>query len=123
MPGSVHDRTLFTQSGTAEKIPKDVVTGGDSGYQGIQTDLPDHSVITPFKKSKHHPLSQEQQALNQEFSRSRIIIENTIGHLKIFKALSERYRHAVERYDDTFLSVVAIVNPRIQMRVALACAA
>ena len=123
VPGSVHDRTLFTQSGIAEKIPKDVVTGGDSGYQGIQTDLPDHSVITPFKKSKHHPLSEEQQALNQEFSRSRIIIENTIGHLKIFKALSERYRHSVELYDDTFRSVVAIVNPRIQMRIALAFAA
>ena len=80
-------------------------------------------MITPFKKSKHHPLSEEQQALNQEFSRSRIVIENTIGHLKNFKALSDRYRHSVELHDDTFLSVVAIVNPRIQMRVALAFAA
>ena len=122
-PGSVHDRTLFTKSGIAEKIPKDIVTGGNSGYQGIQDDLPDHSVITPFKKSKHHPLSEEQQALNQEFSRSKIIIENTIGHLKNFKALSERYRHSAELHDDTFHAVVAIVNPRIQKRVALAFAA
>jgi len=51
-PGSTHDRQHFSASGAATKIPQETTVGGDCGYQGIQDDLPDHSVITPFKKSK-----------------------------------------------------------------------
>lgn len=123
VPGAVSDRRLFTLSGAADKIPLSVITGGDAGYQGIQHDLPDHSVLIPFKKSKHPPLSDEQKLLNQEFSRSRIVVENTIAAFKHFKALAERFRHALDIWDDTFRAVLAIVNPRLHMRVASALAA
>lgn len=123
VPGSVHDRRLFRQSGAAAKIPKEVTAGGDSGYQGIQDDLPDHSVMTPFKKSKLHPLTDEQKLLNQEFASARIIIENVIAQFKHFQALAQPYRHAVGRWDDVFRAVLAIVNPRIKKRVAAAQAA
>lgn len=119
-PGSKHDRKLFSNSGAAAKIPKETTVGGDCGYQGIQDDLPDHSVITPFKKSKHHPLTDEQKLLNQEFSRGRIIVENTLCQFKHFGVLAHRFRHDVDKYDDAFRSVLAIVNPRIQKRVAAA---
>jgi len=72
-PGSQHDRKHFSKSGVAEKIPKETIVGGDTGYQGIQDDLPNHSVITPFKKTKGHPLTEEEKLLNREFSRGRII--------------------------------------------------
>jgi len=123
VPGAVHDRELFRQAGAAAAIPKETVTGGDAGYQGIQDDLPDHSVITPFKKSKLHPLTEEQQLLNQEFSRSRIIVENVLAQFKNFKALAERFRHDVDRWDDVFRAVLAIINPRTLKRLAAAHAA
>ena len=123
VPGAVHDRELFRQSGAAEAIPKETVTGGDAGYQGIQDDLPDHSVITPFKKTKLNPLTEEQKLLNQEFSHARIIIENILAQFKIFKALAERFRHDVDRWDDVFRAVLAIVNPRTLKRLAAAQAA
>lgn len=123
VPGSVHDRKLFTQSGAADKIPKAVIAAGDTGYKGIQDDLPDHSVLIPFKKSKHHPLTDEQKLLNQEFSRTRIVVENTIGEFKHFRVLAERFRHSVDIWDDAFRSVMAVVNPRIQLRVDSARAA
>jgi transposase len=119
-PGSPHDLNHFRQSGAAQRIPKEVTAGGDAGYQGLQDELPDHSVITPFKASKNRPLTSEEKWLNQEFSRLRIVVENTICQLKHFKVLAERFRHALERYDNTFRSVVAIINPRIARRVALA---
>lgn len=119
-PGSKHDRKHFGDSGTAAKIPKQTVVGGDAGYQGLQDDLPDHSVITPFKKSKLHPLTAEQKLLNQEFARGRIIVENTICQFKHFRVLAERFRHDVDKYDDAIRAVLAIVNPRIQKRVAAA---
>jgi len=123
VPGAVHDRELFRQSGAAATIPKETITGGDAGYQGMQDDLPDHSVITPFKKSKLHPLTEDQQLLNQEFSRSRIIVENVLAQFKNFKALAERFRHDVDRWDDVFRAVLAIVNPRTLKRLAAAQAA
>ncbi len=123
VPVSVHDRKLFAQSGAPDKIPKGVVVGGDAGYQGIQDDLPEHSVITPFKKSKRCPLNDEQKLLNREFSRARIVVENTIGEFKHFKVLSEVFRHAAGLWDDVFRSILAIVNQRIQIRVNTARAA
>ena len=86
VPGAVHDRELFRQSGAAAAIPKETVTGGDAGYQGMQDDLPDHSVITPFKKTKLNLLTEEQKLLNQEFSRTRIIVENILAQFKNFTA-------------------------------------
>jgi hypothetical protein len=119
-PGSQHDRKHFSGSGAAAKIPKETTVGGDGGYQSLQDDLPEHSVITPFKKSKHHPLTDEQKLLNQEFSRGRIIVENTLCQFKHFGVLAQRFRHQVDKYDDAFRAVLSIINPRIQKRVAAA---
>ncbi len=48
----------------------------------------------------------------------RIIVENTLCELKHFGALAQRFRHVMDRYDETFRAVVSIVNPRIARRVA-----
>ena len=122
-PGSLHDLKHFRLSGAAAQIPRQTTVGGDAGYDGLGNDLPEHSVITSFKARRNHPLTEEQKLLNQEFSRLRIIVENTICQLKHFKVLAHQFRHAVELYDDAFRAVVAIVNPRISRRVALASAA
>ena len=119
-PASRHDLNHFRQSEAAAKIPEQVTAGADAGYQGLPAELPNPSVITPFKASKKHPLTPEEKLLNQEFSRTRIIVENTICHLKHCKVLADRFGHSVDRYDDVFRSVVAIVNPRIARRLASA---
>ena len=121
--GSVHDRKLFSASGVADKIPQETTVGGDRGYVGIQDDLPDHNVLLPFKSSKQHPLTDEHKLLNQEFSSARLIVENVLAQFKHFKVLADAFRHALNRYDDAFRSVLAVVNPRIQKRVAAALAA
>ncbi len=122
-PGSVHDLAHFRGSEAAGQIPQEVTVGGDAGYDGLGNDLVDHSVITSFKARRNHPLTEEQKLLNQEFSRLRIVVENTICQLKHFKALAHQFRHTLDLYDDAFRAVVAIVNPRIKRRVAFASAA
>jgi IS5 family transposase len=122
-PGSVHDLKHFRQSGAKKRIPKETTVGGDAGYDGLGNDLSDHSVITPFKARRNQPLSQEQKLLNQEFSTARMVVENTLCQLKHFKVLAERFRHSLDRYDETFRAVVAIVNPRIAKRLAASLAA
>jgi IS5 family transposase len=119
-PGSVHDLKHFRQSGAAQRIPKEVTAGGDAGYQGLHKELPDHSVFVPHKARRNHPLTQDEKLANRELSGERIVVENTLSELKRFKALVDTFRHAVDIYDDVVRSVVAIVNPRITRRVALA---
>jgi hypothetical protein len=118
-PGHVHDLEHFRQSEAPERIPEQVGVGGDAGYQGLQDELPQHSVATTHKARRGHPLTQAEKDINREFSGTRIVVENTICELKHFKVLAERFRHHVNLYDDAFRAVVAIVNPRIAQRVAV----
>jgi transposase len=69
---------------------------------------------TPAKKSKLHPLSQEQKASNRVLSRKRILIENIIRRLKIFRILSERYRNRRKRFGLRFNLIAAICNMELK---------
>ena len=77
-PGRVHDLEHFRQSGAAQRIPKQVGVAGDAGYQGLHYELPDHSVGTTHKAGRNHPLTEDEKAINCEFSSMRIIVENTL---------------------------------------------
>lgn len=116
IPGRMHDLELFRQSGA--NIPPDIVVLGDAGYQGLPNELPDHSIATAHKAKRNHPLTQAEKDINREFSSTRIIIENTMGELKHVRVLAEHFRHDIDCYDTVFRAVVALVNPRIQKRVA-----
>lgn len=118
-PGSVHDLEHLRQSGVSTAIPPDIGVLGDAGYQGLSKVLPEHSVATPHKAKRNHPLTQAEKDINREFSSTRIIVENTLGELKHFRVLADRFRHTIERYDTAFRAVIALVNPRIQKRVAM----
>jgi transposase len=65
---------------------------------------------TPVKKTKQHPLNQEQKSSNRVLSRQRILIENIIRRLKIFRILSERYRNRRKRFGLRFNLIAAIYN-------------
>lgn len=104
--GRTHDCQLFKDSRSALARQTRVVA--DAGYQGL-THLHPNS-HTPAKKSKFHPLSAEQLATNRAFSRERILIENIIRSLKIFRILSERYRNRRKRFGLRFNLIAAIYN-------------
>jgi transposase len=72
---------------------------------------------TPVKKSKLHPLRQEQKASNRKLSQKRILIENIIRRLKIFRILSERYRNRRKRFGLRFNLIAAICN--MELKIAL----
>ena len=69
---------------------------------------------TPVKKSKLHRLSLEQKASNRKLSRKRILIENIIRRLKIFRILSERYRNRRKRFGLRFNLIAAIYNMELK---------
>ena len=104
--GSEHDFQLFKNSRCI--ISKQTCVLADAGYQGL-TGLHPNSQ-TPAKKSKLHPLSREQKAGNRALSRKRILVENIIRRLKIFRILSERYRNRRKRFGLRFNLIAAICN-------------
>ena len=110
--GGQHDFQLFKQGYNA--VAEQVCILADAGYQGL-TALHSNSQ-TPAKESKLHPLSSVQKAANRKLSRKRILIENIIRKLKIFRILSERYRNRRKRFGLRFNLIAAIYNFELRSR-------
>ena len=104
--GSKHDFQLFKESRSA--MSSLVRCLADSGYQGLKDWQ--KNAETPVKKSKLHPLTQEQKTSNRQLSQERILVENIIRRLTIFRILSERYRNRRKRFSLRFNLIAAIHN-------------
>ena len=104
--GRTHDFQLFKASRCA--LARQTRALADAGYQGLVNLHPNST--TPAKKTKLHPLSHEQKASNQALSKQRILIENIIRRLKIFRILCERYRNRRKRFGLRFNLIAAIYN-------------
>jgi transposase len=104
--GSKHDFQLFKDSRSAVSVTLCLLA--DSGYQGL-TQIHQNG-RTPAKKTKLHPLTEEQKVSNRALSRQRIRVENVIARLKVFRILSERYRNRRKRFALRFNLIAAICN-------------
>ncbi len=68
---------------------------------------------TPTKKPKGGELSPAQRCANRELSRARIMVENVIRHLKIFRIISSRYRNGRRRFGLRFNLIAGLYNYEI----------
>lgn len=92
-------------------IAENICVLGDSGYQGLQKEHENSQ--TPTKKPKGGELSAAQRRANRELSQQRIMIENVIRHLKIFRIVSERYRNRRRRFGLRFNLIAGLYNYEI----------
>jgi transposase len=104
--GRVHDFALY--KGSQLELHESLEVLADSGYQGI-TKLHDQSQ-TPKKRSKKHQLTRDEKRANRELSRRRIVVENVIRSLKIFRILLERYRNRRKRFSLRFNLIAGLSN-------------
>ncbi len=104
--GSQHDFQLFTESRSA--LSPAICALAAAGYQGLAAFHANSQ--TPAKKTKLHPLSQDQKASKRALSRARSLIEHIIRRLKIFRILSERYRNRRKRFGLRFNLIASIYN-------------
>ncbi len=104
--GSVHDFKIFKN--TTKDLPDFLHFLADSGYQGI-IDYFKNS-LTPKKKSKNNPLTDEDKELNHLISSVRISVEHVNCQLKIFRILSERYRSRIHTFYLRFLLICSFYN-------------
>lgn len=92
--GRRHDFHLFKTSKTAIHPSIHVLT--DSGYQGIQK-IHANSRL-PKKNKKKNPLTPQEKKTNTEISSQRVLIENIIRRIKIFRIMAEKYRNRRKRF-------------------------
>ena len=104
--GRRHDFRLFKQSRTA--IHQTIKTQTDTGYMGIQK-LHANCEL-PKKRSKKNPLTKLDKKKNQFISSSRVLIENLIRELKIFRILAEKYRNRRRRFLLRFNLIASFYN-------------
>ena len=100
---------MFKESGLC--IAENICVLGDAGYQGLQKEHGNSQ--TPIKKPKGKSLSEEQRRANRQLSRRRILVENVIRHLKIFRIISERYRNRRRRFGLRFNLIAGFYNYEI----------
>lgn len=80
----------------------------DSGYQGVLR-LHKNSE-TPRKKPKGGKLTVEEKAENKRQSKIRILVENIIGKVKVFKIVANKYRNRRKRFGLRMALLCGIIN-------------
>ena len=91
----------------------------DTGYQGIAKWHSNSKI--PKKKGKNNPLTTADKRQNHRLSSSRVIIENVIREVKIFRIVAEKYRNRTKRFGLRFNLMAAIYNLNINANQAFKC--
>ena len=110
--GRVHDFQLFKKSRIL--FSQDTLIAVDTGYLGIAKRYT--NILMPKKRTKLHPLTDEEKKANRAISSKRIFIEHVIGALKRFRIISDRYRNRRKRFALRFNLIAAIYNAELKLR-------
>ncbi len=80
----------------------------DTGYIGYQKM---HSnTEMPKKRTKFHPLTDDEKKRNKELSSLRVLNEHVIGRVKRFKIIACSYRNRRKRFGLRFNLIAGICN-------------
>lgn len=101
--GPIADKTLYEQSGVAQRYAK-AKKRGDLGYQGVA------EMNLPHKKPKKGELSEGQREENRAHASVRVHVEHGIRRVKAFRILREDYRLALGLFCLIAHAVVGLVQ-------------
>ena len=115
--GANHDLTLLRASGVLDRLGEGEAAMMDKGYVGVKASHPDVPIVIPFKASRGHPLTEEQQASNRVVARHRIVVEHTMAQLNRFTVLRQVFRgQRRERHGGVVRVVAKLVNRRLHVK-------
>jgi hypothetical protein len=115
--GANHDLPLLCGSGVLEQLGAGEGAMVDKGYVGLRNYYPDVPVVIPFKASRGHPLTAEQEAFNRAVARHRIVVEHAMAQLNRFTVLRQVFRGQQRGRHGQVIRVVAkLVNLRLRVK-------
>lgn len=115
--GANHDLPLLCGSGVLEQLAEGEAAMVDKAYVGVKNYYPEVPVVIPFKASRGHPLTAEQEAFNRAVARCRIVVEHTMAQLNRFTVLRQVFRGQQRGRHSLVIRVVAkLVNRRLRVQ-------
>jgi len=115
--GANHDLPLLCGSGVLERLADGEAAMMDKAYVGVRNYYPDTPVVVPFKASRGHPLTVDQEAFNRGVARCRIVVEPTMAQLNRFPVLRQVFRgQQRQRHGQVIRVVATLVNRRLRVK-------
>ena len=114
--GANHDLPLLCGSGVLEQLAPGEAAMVDKGYVGLANYFPDVPAVIPFKASRGHPLTEEQEAYNREVARPDRG-RTPDAQLNRFTVLRQVFRGRQRSRHGRVIRVVAkLVNRRLRVK-------
>ena len=101
-PGSKHDKACVDEENYT--FPPGSTLFQDTGFQGYAPE--GVSIEQPTKKPRNKELSPEQKDENRRISSKRVLIEHSIGGIKVFHIVSTIFRNIKEGFNDLVMETV-----------------
>jgi hypothetical protein len=99
--GKRHDKKLADEQDGA--FPPGSTLWKDTGFQGYEPR--NVKTLQPTKKPKGRDLSPEEKAANRLISKDRILIEHTLGGVKVFRIVHDVFRNLRAGFDDLVMEI------------------
>ena len=91
--------------------------GQDSGFQGFA--LPGVIILQPKKKPRNDTLTDEEKADNQWISHIRVLVEHSIGGVKVYRIVHAVIRHWCPYIRDQVMTMCCgLYNLRLRQQMA-----
>ena len=74
------------------------------------------NVEIPKKRSKKNPLTKEDRQQNRNISSKRVVIENIIREVKIFRIVAEKYRNRRKKFGLRFNLIAVMYNLNLSVK-------
>lgn len=103
---------MFKESNT--HIHASIKCEADTGYQGLKK-IHNHTEL-PKKKTKKNPLTKEDKKQNHKISSSRVMVENVIRDVKIFRIVAEKYRNRGKKFGLKFNLIAIFYNLNLNFK-------
>lgn len=100
-----HDFTLLKVQASPDHIPKDILIHVDRGFQGIDTQFPEHRISLPQRKPRVKELTEHIKEQNRAKSNRRILVEHAIGGVKRLGIVSNTFRSRLKNMDDQVMLI------------------
>ncbi len=99
--GKRHDKKLADEQDGA--FPPGSTLWKDTGFQGYEPK--NVKTLQPTKKPKGRDLSPEEKAANRLISKDRILVEHTLGGVKVFRIVHDVFRNMRKGFDDLVMEI------------------
>jgi hypothetical protein len=113
--GKAHDKRIADEA--AYRLPEGSVLGQDSGFQGFT--LPGVIILQPKKKPRNGVLTDEEKADNQWIAHIRVLVEHSIGGVKVYRIVHDVIRHWCSDIRDQVMAICCgLYNLRLRQQMA-----